>query len=445
MTLSNNNTGKEHLNSSTPPQPYVINGQQQPEVPLQPQSQHLKYNYNNANYNKNNNNGLANNHHGLLSLHDSLSSLYQPFGIDVSHFPLTNPPIFQTGMFEDVSRKAYVNGSNAAIKGEFSTAATRQYNSPVANAGTLASDNVQSGSNSLEGSEVVNLDNNNNITPTSIEGNSSNIFKKEEQDDINILYNINNLGAGNTNNNTNSNEPKSSETDIDKRFPSLNRYPFQRRISISNGQIGQLGENPELVDELYYLQPPPLPSLYHDNTGYTNAHDNNNNTNNASSVQRSGSNVPSISNRNGEVGVYTNINGITTHADDGGALSSINGNTVSNNTETFDINSNTPSNSRAKTSNNNNNNDNNNNTAHKLSGIGRRSHPPSSDLIPGTPDWKRARLLERNRIAANKCRQRKKVQQEQFMRDYERLKYENKELKKRIEVLDNIIKGLSKN
>jgi hypothetical protein len=48
---------------------------------------------------------------------------------------------------------------------------------------------------------------------------------------------------------------------------------------------------------------------------------------------------------------------------------------------------------------------------------------PDAGPIPGTAAWKKARLLERNRIAASKCRQRKKAAQIRLKEDvlnYER-------------------------
>jgi hypothetical protein len=45
---------------------------------------------------------------------------------------------------------------------------------------------------------------------------------------------------------------------------------------------------------------------------------------------------------------------------------------------------------------------------------------PEAGPIPGTAAWKKARLLERNRIAASKCRQRKKAAQNQLKENVEK-------------------------
>lgn len=53
---------------------------------------------------------------------------------------------------------------------------------------------------------------------------------------------------------------------------------------------------------------------------------------------------------------------------------------------------------------------------------------PENGPIPGTAAWKKERLLERNRIAASKCRQRKKQEQVQIQNNIAKME---KELKKK--------------
>lgn len=55
---------------------------------------------------------------------------------------------------------------------------------------------------------------------------------------------------------------------------------------------------------------------------------------------------------------------------------------------------------------------------------------PDAGPIPGTAAWKKARLLERNRIAASKCRQRKKAAHIQLKEDVEKYQSEINQLKK---------------
>ena len=58
---------------------------------------------------------------------------------------------------------------------------------------------------------------------------------------------------------------------------------------------------------------------------------------------------------------------------------------------------------------------------------------------PGTEAWKRARLLERNRIAASKCRQRKKIAQLQLQKDFDNLSKENIVIKKKLKYYEKLI------
>ncbi|CAM9019620.1 unnamed protein product [Wickerhamomyces anomalus] len=55
---------------------------------------------------------------------------------------------------------------------------------------------------------------------------------------------------------------------------------------------------------------------------------------------------------------------------------------------------------------------------------------PDAGPIPGTAAWKKARLLERNRIAASKCRQRKKAAHIQLKEDVEKYQFQINQLKK---------------
>lgn len=55
--------------------------------------------------------------------------------------------------------------------------------------------------------------------------------------------------------------------------------------------------------------------------------------------------------------------------------------------------------------------------------------------IPGTNAWKRAKILERNRIAASKCRAKKKNLQKKLEEDVSRLNEEKASLLKMLEIL----------
>ncbi|AMD20643.1 HDL101Cp [Eremothecium sinecaudum] len=59
--------------------------------------------------------------------------------------------------------------------------------------------------------------------------------------------------------------------------------------------------------------------------------------------------------------------------------------------------------------------------------------------VPGTAAWKRARLLERNRIAASKCRQRKKIVQQQMQNEVDNLTKENRVIKRKLEYYEKLV------
>ncbi|AOA63660.1 Transcription factor of the ATF/CREB family [Komagataella phaffii CBS 7435] len=67
---------------------------------------------------------------------------------------------------------------------------------------------------------------------------------------------------------------------------------------------------------------------------------------------------------------------------------------------------------------------------------------PNDTLIPGTSAWKRQKLLERNRIAASKCRHKKKVIQEKLQKDVDLFSQENRFLSKRIQLLEKSLEQI---
>lgn len=72
---------------------------------------------------------------------------------------------------------------------------------------------------------------------------------------------------------------------------------------------------------------------------------------------------------------------------------------------------------------------------------------PNDGPIPGTAAWKRERLLERNRVAASKCRQRKKQAHQQLQEsisNYEKLLEDSKKQIKQYELLMSHFKTVIK-
>ncbi|CCD22429.1 Cst6p NDAI_0A02710 [Naumovozyma dairenensis CBS 421] len=85
------------------------------------------------------------------------------------------------------------------------------------------------------------------------------------------------------------------------------------------------------------------------------------------------------------------------------------------------------------------NNNNNNNGNMKI-----YMHGNDNDPIPGTTAWKKARLLERNRIAASKCRQRKKIAQLQLQKDFDKLTKENSIMKRKLNYYEKLVSKFKK-
>ncbi|KTB04980.1 ATF/CREB activator 2 [Nakaseomyces glabratus] len=68
----------------------------------------------------------------------------------------------------------------------------------------------------------------------------------------------------------------------------------------------------------------------------------------------------------------------------------------------------------------------------------------NDEPLPGTTAWKKARLLERNRIAASKCRQRKKVAQMQLQKEYDELHKENSIIKRKLQYYEKLVSKFKK-
>lgn len=169
----------------------------------------------------------------------------------------------------------------------------------------------------------------------------------------------------------------------------------RRRVSISNGQIDQLNNDTLQVDQLYYSQPPVYPKL----------------------LMHQISNIP-------EMGKMLKVEHMEERVQSNNGLQSQNS---ENSSQQGNMSS--QENKTLK----------NNDQSSNKKGGAKRILPPSNTLIPGTPEYKKARLLERNRIAAMKCRQRKKLERDLMARDYDRVVAENKDLKSRIQELEKLL------
>lgn len=173
--------------------------------------------------------------------------------------------------------------------------------------------------------------------------------------------------------------------------------PRRRRISISNGQIGQLGEDEDNVESIYYSQPPPMPPQRLSQTIKMEPSNEALRLNSGNADFATRANFQDLQN---ESKVMDNV--IVDPVGNGTAM-------TKQNSETSSINSNNSMRSTER------------------------------QTLPGTAAWKKARLLERNRIAASKCRQRKKVAQEQLQKDVVILRNSNKIMKTKLDYYQKLV------
>ncbi|SCU78296.1 LAFA_0A05930g1_1 [Lachancea sp. 'fantastica'] len=222
-------------------------------------------------------------------------------------------------------------------------------------------------------------------------------------------------------------------------------HPRRRRISISNGQISQLGDATHSFDDLYYSQPPPMPIRHeHKNSATENksgsypqqhsqppqppqpaqpvqmAHQHLQ-TPAVSATQHHSQPQQSYQTSQGPGSKDYNIHALTPKLDDEVDPTDpiihegYNGKDVTEYKNPVQANAMIPQ---------------------SLDNV----YPTMRHgVLPGTPAWKRARLLERNRIAASKCRQRKKFAHQQLQEDAELLSRENMEMRKRLQYFERLV------
>lgn len=179
----------------------------------------------------------------------------------------------------------------------------------------------------------------------------------------------------------------------------------RRRISISNGQISQLGEDVETLENLHDCQVPPMPPM-HNLINASGA----NGANGANGVNGVNGSTESAANRWGAAGSLPAPAGLGAGASHAGFSQGLSAGSA-------------PSSASAESS-----------ISQGFPGVS-----SGGMAVPGTPGWKRARLLERNRVAASKCRQRKKVAQLQLQKDFDVLSQENKVMKKKLDYYEKLV------
>ncbi|QID85848.1 hypothetical protein GRS66_008438 [Saccharomyces pastorianus] len=236
-------------------------------------------------------------------------------------------------------------------------------------------------------------------------------------------------------------------------LPGCDEPVRRRRISISNGQISQLGEDIETLENLHNTQPPPMPNFHNYQNG---ANKNKNlphrqtfnqiapvdiplysakkNTNPLSGTSLADQNADYTKDQRQHFAGSLSKNITSESASDLEGMTTFAPTTDSGNSTNKNM-----SKSLLKES-------------HSNPSFSSRSQASHMDLAnnaqeeptPGTTAWKRARLLERNRIAASKCRQRKKVAQLQLQREFDDIKDENKILQKKLNYYEKLISKFKK-
>ncbi|CEP63481.1 Cst6p LALA0_S08e03466g [Lachancea lanzarotensis] len=218
-------------------------------------------------------------------------------------------------------------------------------------------------------------------------------------------------------------------------------HPRRRRISISNGQISQLGDATHSFDDLYYSQPPPMP-IRHEHKSAANEtkngvfpqqHPQPPQQTQQVQVAQQHLQTPAVATSRphsqpqqpyqavqGPGSKDYNLHALTPKLEDEVdptdpiIQDGYNGKNITDFKNSAQANAITP-----QSLNN--------------------GYSMRHGVLPGTPAWKRARLLERNRIAASKCRQRKKYAHQQLQEDAEILTRENIEMRKRLQYFEKLV------
>lgn len=394
--ISSTNTNLDSSNLSTtttipngelvkPPQ--MNNPEIKKEYNMREILQHTKSTY----YNLMNNNPHVIND---PSIQESLSPYFHPFGVDVSHLPMTNPPIFQTSLplYDEPVGRRRISISNGQISqlGEDIETVENLYNTqppPMPSKGSISSshpvidDTIRKQQISVQVTRAIHKDmlksSPSNITPSNELSHPS----TQAQPPVQIQSGPQQEGWSQNASPGNFVHPNTMQSQYALLFGQEQSIPPHNQLNDVNPMT-----NPSLMvhQQLplsFNQQNLPLQTQPHINQQHATLSQNN--------------------------------------------ISNMVNNSINSNTKTM-----TPSPyMKQETSSPNTIPDNS---------IG-KSSPPNDVKFPGTEAWKRARLLEKNRIAASKCRQRKKIAQLQLQKDFDNLSRENIVIKKKLKYYEKLI------
>lgn len=380
------------------------------------------------------------------SIQESLSPYFQPFGVDVSHLPMTNPPIFQSALttFDEPIKRRRISISNGQIGqlGDDIETVENLYNTqppPMPRYNNNNNQNNNNNNNNNNNQNTENITNNNDVFNNQNSTNNNNaVYANQQQPNYrNSDFQINdpNLNIfGNIPQAPEANSQLNNDPHFQQHQQQLMLQQQQQQQQLANLQqqqqqqhiSQQMGQRiPQRLSQTFQI-PAQQQQQVRPRTNNDQYSTNHNVNNQRASIHNIESDNILVDNKNA-----TNVNMLNDNITNG------------------------------MIHNDNNAAVRNNNIKKKENGMDGRilsisqSEPKQQNYMsnrmidnnenaPGTEAWKRARLLERNRIAASKCRQRKKVAQIQLQHDFDKLSHENKIIKKKLVYYEKLISKFKK-
>ncbi|CAI4427686.1 CRB_1a_G0015050.mRNA.1.CDS.1 [Saccharomyces cerevisiae] len=395
----------------------------------------------------------AYNFHHQNSLHDrsvqeNLGPMFQPFGVDISHLPITNPPIFQSSLpaFDQPVYKRRISISNGQISqlGEDLGTVENLYNCqpPILSSKAQQNSNPQQVANlsaatypSFSSNELQNVPQPHEqatvIPEAAPQTGSKNIYAAMTPYDSNIKLNIPAVAA--------TCDIPSATPSIPSGDSTMNQAYMNMQLRLQAQMQTKAWKNAQLN---VHPCTPASNSSVSSSSSCQNINDHNIENQSVHSSISHGVNHHTVNNscQNAKLNISSSLpyeskcpDVNLTHANSKpqykDATSALKNNINSekdvhtapfssmHTTATFQI---------------------------KQEARPQKIENNTAGLKDGAKAWKRARLLERNRIAASKCRQRKKMSQLQLQREFDQISKENTMMKKKIENYEKLVQKMKK-
>lgn len=390
-------------------------------------------------------------HHNSLhdrSVQENLGPMFQPYGIDITHLPITNPPIFQSSLpaFDQPVYKRRISISNGQISqlGEDLETIENLYScqppflssKPQQNSGPQQVANLNTATySSFSSNELQNIPQQHEQATTIPEAapqtRSKDFCPAMTPFDSNLKLSVPAVAA--------TADIPSSTASIPLNNSTINQTYVNMQLRLQAQMQKKVWKNAHLS-----VNPctPASNSSVSSSSSCQNIcdHSNENESIHSSISHDANSNTANTSNQNADV---TNATGIPYK------LKSPDVNSIyidskpqyeetisalSSNTNSGAVVNNGPS-----------------STMHTTAAFQIKQEPRpqgmennATGFEDGAKAWKRARLLERNRIAASKCRQRKKMSQLQLQKEFDQISKENTMMKKKIEHYEKLVQKMKK-